>query len=143
MHEPYDDDEDSYDENDSHEYPYDPYQWYYKFDMSPYSPISNWLNDLLSKWIYSADIKDLTDGWEFVSIPGFSAKQFPVNSWYPNTASNKLQYLGSDYQGSPIWKTKYLFVDKIDMNYKLHIQSHAPHFVKQPSYYRGMFDILN
>ena len=69
---------------------------------------------------------------------------FPVNSWNPNTAdSKKSQYLGSNYYGQQIWKTKYFVCDPIDLQYKNHLQSNAHHFVQQPSYYKGLFDILN
>ena len=69
---------------------------------------------------------------------------FPVNSWNPNTdKGNSFQYLGSNYAGSPIWKKKYFVYDPINQQYKLHIQAHAKHFVLQPDYYNGLFEILN
>jgi hypothetical protein len=70
-------------------------------------------------------------------------KKFPVNSWNPNAGGNSLQYLGSNYQGSPIWKKQYFAFDPINTEYKMHIQAHAAHFINQPIYYKGLFDILN
>lgn len=144
MHEPYDD-EDDYDENENHKYPYNPYQWYYKFDVGPDTPLSQWINDIVSGFI--GPFEDKKDKWwsSINSISGFPFKklEFPVNSWAPNTGNDKFQYLGSNYANTPIWKTKYFVIDKLNNEYKMHLQSHAKHFVQQPNYYNGMFDILN
>jgi hypothetical protein len=139
MHESYDDNDEDYDEHDYDNLHKDKYQWYYKFDVGPDNPISKWMDELIQDFINN-------NSQDFVinNIPGFEIKKFPVNSWNPDTAKSKnFQYLGSNYQGSPIWKSKYFVVDKLNNEYKLHLQSHASHFVKQPSYYKGMFDILN
>lgn len=134
MHEPYDeddgydDDQYNYDYNDQH----DPYKFYFKFDVDSNSSLSNWLTDLF-KDIYSIQ-----------NIPGFPIVSFPVNSWNSNTVKgNSFQYLGSNYQGLPIWKKKYFISDPINIEYKLHLQAHAKHFIQQPTYYQGLFDILN
>lgn len=135
MQEPYDEDDDyddhDYDYNDQ----YDPYKFYFKFDVGN-TPLSDWIqntiNDILN---YQFDINN---------VPGFPVQKFPVNSWNPNTGKdNTYQYLGSNYQGNSIWKKQYFVVDKINIEYKLHLQSHAGHFIMQPIYYRGLFDILN
>ena len=131
MHEDYDDNE--YDDDD---YDYDhpslnPYYYYFKFDVSADSPLSKWLSDMFN----SIPLNNVT-GFPFVSLP--------VNSWNPDTGKgNSFQYLGSNYVGNPIWKTKYFAIDKINIEYKLHLQTHAKHFVSQPTYYKGLFDILN
>jgi len=139
MHESYDDNEEDYDDYNYDDVPKDPYKWYYKFDVGPDNPVSKWLDDLINDFI-----KNPSSDYNIVSIPGFYEKKFPVNSWNPNTdKGNSFQYLGSNYQGSQIWKTKYFVVDKINNGYKLHLQSHAVHFVKQPYYYNGLHDILN
>lgn len=150
MHEPYDDDEDEYNDdqyNNDYQPKNNPYQWYYKFDIGPDTPMSSWLNDMINKWISSDDIKSLGGLYDLGignNLPGFPLKKFPVNSWNPNTdKGNSFQYLGSNYQDSPIWKTKYFVVDKINNEYKLHLQSHAAYFLKQPAYYKGLQDILN
>ena len=52
-------------------------------------------------------------------------------------------YLGSNYDEDAIWKTKYFINNKLDQIYKNHISSNAAHFVRQPVYYKGMFDNLN
>ena len=139
MHENYDDsEEEDYEEYD-HDHPsLNPYQWYYKFDIGPDTPISKWITDIVNNFIGSSE------DFNIVNIPGFPPKKFPVSSWNPDTGKdNTFQYLGSNYQGSPIWKKQYFIVDNINNEYKLHLQNHAEHFVKQPIYYKGMFDILN
>jgi len=132
MHEDY---EDNYEDDDEHDYDHpslNPYQWYYKFDFGPNTPISNWVDNIIQDMLKN----------DF-NTNDMSNKMFPVNSWNPNTGGNSLQYLGSNYQGSPIWKIKYFAINKINTEYVLHLQSHAKHFVNQPTYYKGMFDILN
>ena len=137
MHENYE--EDDYDDD---QYDYDhpslnPYQWFYKFDVTPDSPLSKWINDIVNNFMGSSE------DYKITHIPGFPFKMFPVNSWNPNTGDLGFQYLGSNYQNSPIWKKQYLVIDKINNEYRLHLQSHAVHFLQQPKYYKGLFDILN
>lgn len=144
MHEPYEDDDDGYSDDDyDNDYPSNSYQWYYKFDVGPDTPISNWLQDMINKWIGPNAFDGLNDSFEIIGIPGFPSKKFPVNSWNPNTANNKFQYLGSNYHNEPIWKTHYWVLNKMNQEYKAHIQNYAAHFVQQPHYYKGLFDILN
>ena len=132
MHEPYDEDDDGYDDD---QYNYDdnhPYQFYFKFDVSG-KPLSDWIQNLIN------DTLNIT-----TNTSDFPNVLFPVNSWNPSTGKdNTYQYLGSNYQNSPVWKKQYFVIDKINNNYKLHIQNHAKHFIQQPVYYKGLFDILN
>ena len=138
MHEDYEDEEDHDDEHDYDHPSLNPYQWYYKFDIGSDTPISKWISDIVNNFIGSSE------DYNTVNIPGFTPKKFPVSSWNPNTGEgNTFQYLGSNYQGSQIWKKQYFVVDKINQEYKLHIQHYAEHFVMQPAYYKGLFDILN
>lgn len=150
MHEPYDDEDEEYDDDQyNNDYPSNPYQWYYKFEVGPDTPISNWLSDMINKWIGPSafDNLDAFGGLYdlgIVNVPGFPNPKFPVNSWNPDTGKgNTYQYLGSNYQGSPIWKKQYFVLHPVQTEYKLHIQHHAKHFVSQPHYYKGLFDILN
>ena len=133
MYDPYDDEDDGYDDehyDKDYNDQYDPYKFYFQFDMSN-TPLSDWItkmiNDIVNKEI---DLDKMI--------------VFPVNSWNPNTESNpKLQYLGSNYNKEPIWKTKYFISNPLNQEYKKHLQSNAAHFIKQPNYYKGLFDILN
>jgi len=135
MHEPYDEDHE-YDDQYNYDYgnQYDPYKFYFKFDVNSNSSLSDWLNNLF---------KDISS-YSVTNIPGFPIVSFPVNSWNSNTEKgNSFQYLGSNYQGSQIWKNKYFISDPINIEYKLHLQAHAKYFIQQPTYYNGLFDILN
>lgn len=145
MHESYDEDDDYDDDQYDYDHPSDnPYQWYYQFDISPDTPVSHWISEMLNKWISQDAFKNLSGGWEFLSIPGFSTQKFPVNSWSPDTAKHKsFQYLGSNYDGYQIWKTKYFLIDQINIEYKLHLSHNAKYFLREPHYYMGLFDILN
>jgi hypothetical protein len=137
MHEDYEDyDDDDYDYD--HPSLNNDYTLYYKFDIGADSPISKWIDGL------DDILKDLNIDYTFPSMSGWPVIKFPVSSWNPDTGKgNSFQYLGSNYQGSPIWKKHYFVLNKINNQYKLHVQSHASHFLKQPHYYNGMFDILN
>jgi hypothetical protein len=134
MHDPYDDEDDGYDDdyyNNDYGDQYDPYKFYFKFDVNQNSPLSEWI----SKMITDIFNKDYDIDKMLV---------FPVNSWNPNTANpKKFQYLGSNYAGEQIWKTKYFTHNPINTLYKNHLESNAVHFIKQPNYYKGLFDILN
>lgn len=136
MHEPYDEDDGYDDEDYNYDYSdkFDPYKFYFKFDVESNSSLSEWLNNLF---------KDIGTH-NILNFPDFPVVSFPVNSWNSNTEKgNSFQYLGSNYQGSPIWKKKYFVSDPINSEYKLHLQAHAKHFIQQPTYYQGLFDILN
>lgn len=145
MHEPYDD-EDDYDENDSHDYPHDPYKWYYKFDIGPNTPISKWITDMFSNFWQPLDqsmFDKINIEWGN-TIPGFPAKKLPVNSWKLSAGkSNSFQYLGANYDGHQIWKKKYFVNNPLNSEYIKHLNANAVHFLRQPHYYKGMFDIMN
>lgn len=127
----YEDDEHNYDNNE------DKYKHYFKFDPDAW--------DAWGKMLYDA-LDDLTghsnNTWY---VYGWSPKKFPVNSYFPNTDKDKksFQYLGNNYQNTPIWKKKYFISNPIQSMYIDHLSDHAAYFVKQPHYYKGMFDILN
>lgn len=70
---------------------------------------------------------------------------YDKNVWliYPSYLNNShVYYVGQNSQGGPIYKQK-IVVDKLHTEYRLHIQSHSKHFLQQPHYYKGMFEILN
>jgi len=128
----YDDDYD-----DSHDNLESQHKNYFKFDPDAWDAWGKMLYDTLN------DIVEYPSSVWYIG-PSFPKGSLPVSSWNPNAGKDKsFQYLGSNYQGSPIWKKKYFACNKLDIQYRNHIQSHAVHFVNQPSYYKGMFDILN
>ncbi len=141
MQDPYED-EDDYDDD---QYDYDNQNtWYFKFDISQNPSFSKWIQDIINNIINPLDnsIMDSVDkAW---GVDNTNAYVFPVNSWNPSTGGKNLpQYLGSNYAKEPIWKTKYWIIDKVNQEYKLHLQSNASYFIQQPNYYKGLFDILN
>lgn len=136
MHEPYDDDyyEDNYD--DSHDYDQNQSDWnkfYFKFDVTN-SPLSDWVKKTIDNLF--------GDKFDLPEVPFVS---FPVNDWLSNTVSggNSLLYLGNNHYNEPIYKAKHFIENKLLNTYTNHLQQHASHFVKQPTYYKGLYDILN
>jgi len=131
MHEDYDYDDDEHDYDDAK----NPYKHYFKFDPAAW--------DAWGKWLYDA-LNDIVESSPNVWYTGFVPKSLPVNSYFSNTGKNKnFQYLGNNYQGAPIWKTKYFVRNPINDQYLKHIEQHSIHFLTQPHYYKGLFDILN
>ena len=128
----YDDDyDDSQDNLESH------YKHYFKFDPDAWDAWGKMLYDALN------DIVEYPSNVWYIG-PSFPKKSLPVNSWNPKAGKDKtFQYLGSNYQGQPIWKKKYFVCDPINTLYKKHVERHAVHFINQPHYYKGLFDILN
>lgn len=137
MHEPYDDDDNYDDDYYNYDNNQDKFKWYFTFDVDKNQSLSDWVINQLNEFLK-------TDKWTVDNSTGLPIIKFPVNGWNPSTGNDlKFQYLGSNYQGQQIWKTKHFLGDKYNQEYRSHLQSHAAHFVKQPRYYRGMFDILN
>jgi hypothetical protein len=133
MHEDYDYDDDEHDYDDNK----NPYKHYFKFDPAAWDAWGKWLQDALN------DIVDSSPQVWYSSLTNPYAA-FPVSSYFSNTGKdNSFQYLGNNYQGSPIWKKKYFVLDPINIEYKKHIKANAIYFLNQPSYYKGLFDILN
>jgi len=134
MNNPYDDEDDEYDDDYyNHDYSdqYDPYKLYFKFDVNQNSQLSEWISKMIND-IFKKD-------YDFDKMI-----VFPVNSWNPNTANDKkFQYLGSNYNGEPIWKKKYFVHDVLQTQYLNHLQSHASYFIQQPLHYKSLYDILN
>lgn len=131
MHEDYDDyDDEDYDHNDNK------YQHYFKFDPEAW--------DAWGKLLYESleGIIELSPNVWYIG-KNLPKELFPVNSYCPSTGDSVHQCLGTNYQGQEIWKYKYFISDSLKNEYILHLQSHARHFINQPEYYKGMFEILN
>lgn len=140
MSQEYDDyqDDDFYDDDPNN--PENKYKHYFKFDPEAW--------DAWGKMLYNT-LNDLFDPSSNVwyatyNVPGFPSKKFPVNSYFSNTGKDKtFQYLGNNYDGVGVWKKKYFISNPINDHHIKHLQSHATYFLKQPTYYKGLFDILN
>jgi len=123
MHEPYDDfeDEEDYYKKDN---PQNQYEKFFSIDPTLWQK-------------YGARFDEISDGLKHES----------ENVWviYPAYLNNKTKdvfFVGKNTQNSQIFK-KYFVVDHLNIAYKAHIQQYSIHFLKQPHYYKGMFDILN
>jgi hypothetical protein len=135
MHEDYEDD--SYDDDDSQDNLESHYKKYFKFDPDAWDAWGKMLYDTLN------DIVEHPSNVWYIG-PGFKEKSVSVNSYFSSTGKdNTFQYLGNNYQGSPIWKKKYFVHNKLQTEYINHINKYAIYFLIQPHYYKGMFDILN
>lgn len=124
-----------YDDPEHNEYDDDDYKFYpqenhYQYDFK----FEEWLKDALNDLI-----QDGENSW--VVKP----KKFPVSDDTSKGTSKEqfFMYLGSNHYSEAIWKNKYFVSDKLNVLYKNHISSNAAHFLKQPMYYKGLFDILN
>ena len=132
-HEDYDDDEYNY-YPEYNEYGYPDSK---KFDID----FAAW-----EKWLAKA-IKDIVEEDENVWVFGHKLSDNKKSNG-DKIKGKKLDdkyfmYLGSNYYDESVWKTKYFICNKLEIGYKNHLSSYAAHFLRQPSYYRGMFDNLN
>lgn len=124
-------------EFNENEHPEDPYKFFFQIDT-----------DWIAKYIDQI-VKKLSEsgyGYEITNIEGFPKFSLPVNGYFSsNTVSgeNPLLYLGNNHYNEPIFKNQHFVKDSIKTEYINHIRSNAVHFLKQPNYYNGMFDILN
>jgi hypothetical protein len=137
MHEPYDDDyyEDNYD--DSHHYDQNKSnldKFYFKFYVDS-TPLSDWIKNAIEDMIKNTPPKKID--WKSVSLP--------MTGFVPSYTGelNTPLYVGNNQYQEQVWKSKYFVEDRIDIEYKNHIKNHAVHFIQQPLYYKGMFEILN
>lgn len=101
-------------------------------------------------WLQQA-IQDIVDDGDGVwVVGGYDNKEYNDESNSPVIDSEteemikeKLIYFGQNHYGEGIWKTKYFKHNYFENFYKNHLMAHAAHILKQPSYYRGLYDILN
>ena len=143
MYNPYDDDSYSdYDDyDDSHDYDQSQPDWkkfYFSFDVGAGGAFSDWIKNIIDGF-KDNDIK-------INNVPGFPVVSFPVNDWfsqYTVGGGNSPLYLGNNHYQEQVWKPKYFVQDTLGNEYVLHLQSHAGYFLSQPSFYQGLFEILN
>ena len=135
-HEDYDDDEYNY------------YSQYNQYGYpSEYSKKSNIDWAAWEQWILKT-IKEMSKEDANLFVLGnelnYDSQMKKQQTIKENTLSDKFfMYLGSNYYDEAIWKTKYFLRNEINQSYKNHLTNHASHFVRQPHYYKSMFDILN
>lgn len=128
-HEDYDDDEyNYYPEYNEYGYPNGK-----KFDID----FAAW-----EKWLSKA-IKDIVEEDENVWLFGHKLSDNKKSDKDKKLDDKYFIYLGSNYYDESIWKTKYFISNSLEIAYKNHLSCHPAHFLRQPTYYRGMFDNLN
>ena len=135
-HEDYDDDEYKYyPQYNEYGYPYNSK----KFDID-WTAWEQWLSKALKEIV-----EENHNTWSFGYAKNNKSEKFSVSDGLSKgTLSDKyFMYLGSNHYDESVWKTKYFVCSKIEKAYKNHISSNAAHFLKQPSYYKGMFENLN
>jgi hypothetical protein len=131
-HEDYDDDDYNY-YPEYNDYGY-PSSYSKKFNID-WAAWDKWLADTIKEIVNEED-----NVWLFGNYKNKS-KKHNINS--KKLSDKYFMYLGNNQYDETIWKTKYFISDKIDTQYKNHISSRPGYFLKQPYYYKGMFDNLN
>ena len=128
---------DEYDDDEYRQYPeYNEYGYpqQFKFDWSAWEL---WLKDALNDIIQESD-----NTWVFGHYSN-DENQKENQSETDKAIEKYFAYLGKNNYDEAVWKTKYFISSKLQNEYKNHIIANAVHFLKQPSYYKGMFDNLN
>ena len=126
-----------YDDDDYNYYPeYNDYGYPYskKFDLN-WAAWEEWLSDAIKE---IANKKD--NVWVFGGYKPLSKKE---NSTSKKLDDKYFMYLGNNNYEEAIWKSKYFGNSKLNQMYKNYLSSNAAYFLRQPSYYKGMFDFLN
>ena len=127
----------------------DPYKFYFQIDTEW---VKKYMDSLINKteykWISKDIIEDVINSLPSYNTPllrkGFSPTMLPVNSWFSSMAGDKTSlYLGNNYCNEGVWKQKHFIHNKLQSEYVNHLQSHARHFLNQPRYYKGLYEILN
>lgn len=132
-HEEYDDDEYKYypqNDQDNQSIPF-------SFDWNVWEL---WLADVLKDIVTEGDSKDVS--WTF-TFPQYSSQKNNENKIESSLDDDKFIFFGKNQHEEAIWKTKYFKQNYFNSQYQNHFMSHAAHIVRQPRYYRSMFDILN
>lgn len=66
-----------------------------------------------------------------------------VGGYKPDKNTEKKLIYWKNFYGEEIWKISYFIKYEIDIEYRNHLIANAVHTVSQPTYYRGLFEILN
>jgi hypothetical protein len=119
-------------EDDYYDYDNNKQKFNFKFDHNAWA---EWLSEAM---------KDLIENpkgvWSFIVNPSFPVKSIG----FSDTGDKKSHlYLGTNSYSEVVWKNKYFAKNDGHQKYIKHLQSHAVHFLQQPLYYKGLFDIMN
>jgi len=123
-----------YDDDEYNFYPqYNDYGYPKEFTVN-WAAWEEWLSDA---------IKDIVNEKDNVWVFGSNQNKKEVKKQKKQLSDKYFMFLGSNLYDEAVWKKKYFISSKIEMQYKQHISSHPGHILRQPNYYRSMFDILN
>jgi hypothetical protein len=89
--------------------------------------------DSLNEWVYQY-IEGIVQESEGVWVVGGNQKNKETKPKLIHWKNNN---------GEEIWKVSYFIKSELDIEYRSHLISNALHTLEQPSYYKGMFEILN
>lgn len=64
-------------------------------------------------------------------------------TWIKLPIIKNLYFFIGNSDSHAVWKTKYFIERSLDIAYRNHIKANSRYIVTQPSYYKGMFDIMN
>ena len=130
---------------EQNEYDDDEYKYYPSYEYNEYGYPKEFKFDWTSweMWLKEA-LNDIVQESPTTWNTG-KTKEFPVNGSTSKGAYNEslFAYLGSNCYNEPVWKSEYFVKNELHQEYIKHIQSNAEHFLKQPLYYKGLFDNLN
>jgi hypothetical protein len=136
-----------YQEPEHNDYDDDDYNYYPEYSGDEYSEYTKKFNIDWAAWEQwlSKAIKEIVEEDNNVwIIGGHQSKN--KNNTYKNKSKisdSYFMYLGNNQYEEAIWKQKYFAKNQIEQVYMNHISSNAAHFLLQPAYYKGLFDILN
>jgi len=105
------------------------HKFYFKFDVDAFSDL---FKDYSLDDLFEQSIKKIESYM-------FQAYSEPT----PLVDINTFILLGKNSYNEEVYKNKFFAVDALHIEYLNHLRSHAAHFLQQPQYYRGMFEILN
>ena len=127
-HEDYDDDEYNY------------YPEYGEYGCTDYSKKFNIDWAAWEKWLEKA-IKEIVE--EDNNVWVFGHKLLENTKDTKKLDDKYFMYLGSNHYDEAVWKSKYFIINQLEQDYKNHISARPTYFLNQPSYYKGLFEILN
>jgi hypothetical protein len=134
-----------YDDDDYKNYPHEDYaEFYKKFGKMSDDEIQK----MWQKWIDDVLDEIIMDGNTIYFGPAKhkdkeETKKFPVSGSADGTGDEKNLYHGMNHYGEAIWKPIYLVDWGLYNEWKNHMAAHAAYILKEPKYYRALYEIMN
>jgi hypothetical protein len=136
-----------YQEPEHNDYDDDEYNYYPEYNDYGYPKQFKFDWSAWEKWL-SKTIKEITEEDNNVWIFGHPLKP-SQKSTSDNTPSKGafsdqyFMYLGKNHYDETLWKAKYFIASSFDQQYKNYLAANAAHILRQPTYYKNLFDNLN